>query len=52
MATDRAIPIAQLLRAELGFPGIPVPIPLLLRVRWAHKSSAGQRYRIGLQFLP
>jgi hypothetical protein len=30
---------------------VPVKIPILMQVRWAEKTSAGDRFRVGLQFL-
>ena len=30
---------------------VPVKIPILMQVRWTEKASAGDRFRVGLQFL-
>jgi hypothetical protein len=39
----------QVVRCTLSLPGVPVPVPTLMRVRWNRKVKNG--YMIGLQFI-
>jgi len=39
----------EVVRCALSLPGVPVPIPILMRVQWSRKVNHG--YLIGLQFL-
>jgi len=39
-------------RCLFHFPGVPVPVPLLMQVRWVEPVPAGDRaFRIGLSFI-
>lgn len=40
-----------LVRCEIPVPGIPTPIPTLLRIRWSEKTQPGGAYRLGFQFM-
>lgn len=40
-----------LVRCEIPVPGIPTPIPTLLRIRWSQETQAGGAYRLGFQFI-
>ena len=40
-----------LMRCELHLPGVPVHIPLLVKVCWSEKRTGTNQYRIGLQFV-
>jgi PilZ domain-containing protein len=42
---------APLVRCEIPVPGIPTPIPTLLRMRWSQKTQLGGAYRLGFQFV-
>lgn len=48
---DRGIEVSRTLRAEVRFPRTAAAIPMVLRVRWLRNLN-GQRYKVGLQFLP
>jgi hypothetical protein len=45
MEVNRPVLCGMLLSA------VPVKLPILMQVRWAEKISAGDRFRVGLQFL-
>src|SRR3989442_9426653 len=47
LRADRGIKRDQVVRCELSLPGIPLPIPTLMRVRWSLKIRQG--YLIGMQ---
>ena len=49
--SDDMIEISDPFVCEIIAPQMPVGIPTLLQVRWAHKDGQGHTYRIGLQFL-
>jgi hypothetical protein len=40
-----------LIRCEIPVPGIPTPIPTLVRIRWAQETRPGGTYRMGFQFV-
>jgi c-di-GMP-binding flagellar brake protein YcgR len=46
---ERGIDENQVIRCELSFPGVPIQIPVLMRVRWSRKVN--DTYLMGLQFL-
>ena len=48
--TDHAMKVSDLVRCEVRLFKFPVQIPVVLQVRWIHKSSDGERYKVGLQF--
>src|SRR5262249_40497722 len=49
LRADHSVKREQVVRCELSLPGIPVPIPTLMRVRWTRKVKQG--YMIGMQFV-
>jgi hypothetical protein len=49
--TEDTIEIAEPFVCWILTPGMPVPIPTLLQVRWALRDGQGYTYRLGLQFL-
>jgi hypothetical protein len=51
MLSDQLVPSNAVVRCETALPGTPVPIPMLLRVRWFDKVEGERTYKFGLQFL-
>ena len=51
LETAQRIRVSSLVRCEIPLPRIPVAIPTLMQVRWAHRNATGHTYRVGLQFL-
>ena len=49
--TTRPLESTGLMRCELRLPGVPVHIPLLVKVCWSEKRTGTNQYRIGLQFV-
>jgi len=47
----RPLQSTGLMRCELRLPGVPVHIPLLVKVCWSEKRTGTNQYRIGLQFV-
>ena len=46
---DSAVEVGEVVRCELGVPGLPVTIPTLLQARWNRQLSNG--YIVGMQFV-
>ena len=46
---SQALKRNEVVRCTLNLPGVPVGIPVLMRVRWTRKAQNG--YYSGLQFL-
>src|SRR5215813_14256421 len=49
LRADHSVKKEQVVRCDLSLPGIPVPIPTLMRVRWTRRVQQG--YMTGMQFL-
>ena len=49
--SKRAIPVAAVVRCEIGVSGTKATIPTLTRVRWTHKIPENGGYKIGLEVL-
>jgi hypothetical protein len=43
------LPVKEVLKCQLSFPQIPVPIPTLMQVQWCRKASG--MYSSGLRFV-
>jgi len=46
---ESAVEAGEVVRCELGLPGLPVTIPTLLRARWNRQLPNG--YLVGMQFV-
>ena len=51
-AADNPINGGHPVRCEIVIPGVPVPPPVIMKVRWVEKNSGEEDYKMGLQFLP
>ncbi len=49
--SDKPMTLFALVRGEIVVSNSAVSIPTLMQVRWTGEMSAGQRCKIGLQFL-
>jgi len=47
---ERSIEQFDVMTCQFLFPGVPVPVPVLVQVRWIQPSRPGA-FRIGLSFL-
>jgi hypothetical protein len=48
--SSQLLSLEPLVRCEIPVPGIPTPIPTLLRIRWSQETQAGA-YKSGFQFV-
>ena len=48
---NEALPLGGVVECCIFLPGMPVPIPTLLSVRWGRKRRSDGMHCIGLQFL-
>jgi hypothetical protein len=48
---NQELPVSALVECRISVPSVPVPIPILLSVRWSRKRSSDSKHDIGLQFL-
>jgi PilZ domain len=51
LITDQPLERSHLVRGELHFENLPVPIPTLMLVRWTEKHAERQEYASGLRFV-
>ena len=51
VVTDRPIDGTYPIRCELIISEVPVPLPLIMKVRWTQPIARGREHTIGLQFL-
>ncbi len=49
--TRRQLEVFSPLRGEVVFKEVPVPIPVVLQVRWSQKIPRRRGYQAGLQFI-
>lgn len=51
LTTSQPLEVYRPVLCDIPLSAVPVKIPILMQVRWAVKSSTGDRFRVGLQFL-
>jgi hypothetical protein len=51
LTTSHPMDVDRPVLCGMPLSAVPVKIPILMQVRWAEKTSAGDRFRVGLQFL-
>jgi len=51
LTTSQPLEVDRPVLCGLPLSAVPVKIPILMQVRWAEKTSSGDRFRVGLQFL-
>lgn len=51
IVSNQPLSLEPLVRCEIPVPGIPTPIPTLLRIRWSQETQPRGAYRLGFQFV-
>ena len=51
LTTSHPMDVDRPVLCGMPLSAVPVKLPILMQVRWAEKTSAGDRFRVGLQFL-
>ena len=51
LTTSQPLEVYRPVLCDIPLSAVPVKIPILMHVRWSEKNSAGDRFRVGLQYL-